>query len=263
MSSRFCSRLLVCVPAVLVVAIGLASSAQADVVLANRWAFDGNLDDSSGNGNNGTLSSGGAAYVDGMFGQKAISLATGQSVDNTTAVNLPTSAAASWSINFWYKAPGSQYFPWLAGFGDNTTAADGPVRALVDYNGVYLWGANADSAMTWQAYGADALHMITAAYQPGQLTVYYDGIQKYQGGLTGTPGAFADAASQIHVNQTTWSEALPTGVYQEFTIWNGALTSGQVSNLMTYNSPVPEPNTFILLVVGALGLMAYAWQTRK
>ena len=263
MSSRVISRLVMELLTVFVVAIGLVSTAQADVILANRWAFDGSLSDSSGNGNTGTLSSGTATYIDGVFGQKAISLGTGQSIDNTAATNLPTDANDAWSINFWYKAPGSQFFPWLAGFGDNTTATDGAPRALVDYDGMFLWGSNADSPQTNLAYGTDALHMITATYQlvggVGQYTLYYDGDQKSQGALT---GSLTNASSQIHVNQVTWSGTMPSGVYQEFTIWSGALTQAQVTNLVKYNSVIPEPCSIVLLITGTFALLAYAWRKR-
>jgi hypothetical protein len=48
------------------------SPSQAQIALVNRWSFNGNLLDSSGNGNNGALSGSGSSYVTGLFGQQAI-----------------------------------------------------------------------------------------------------------------------------------------------------------------------------------------------
>jgi len=75
-------------------------SAPAQVQLTNRWSFDGNLADTSGNGNHGTLSSGSETYVARKFG-KAISLSGLQEVNHVAASGLPTAGMADWSMNVW------------------------------------------------------------------------------------------------------------------------------------------------------------------
>lgn len=250
------------------------------VVLVHQWKFDGTLNDSSGSGNTGSLSSGTASYVPGKFGQQAISLTDRQSVLDTTASNLPTGANDSWSMNLWVKPTTLASLSYLAGWG-SIGGVTGTSRGFLNYRrssdtpntpGLYFWGSNADAeSSSVQTYGTDDFHMITATYEvvasKPRITLYYDGLQKYQGnwngeGLQGDQ-LLAGAAAQVRVNSAGLFNAAVAGAYQEYTIWSGVLTGAQVSNLYGGNTLVPEPGTLTLLGSGLLALSACAWRRRK
>jgi hypothetical protein len=250
----------------------------ATPILVHEWAFNGDLTDSSGSNNTGTLSYGTASYVAGKFGHQAINLADGQTVANAAASNLPTAAAASWRMNIWVQPTTLNSLSYLAGWGGSNGAA-GASRAFIDFHtsetaGLYFWGNARDGQpSSAQTYGTDTFHMLTATYQEvnslPQITLYYDGVQKYQGNWSGTRSDYwdsplADASQKVQVNSkaTPWAASV-AGAYQEFTIWSGVLTQTNVTNLFTSNTIVPEPGTLALLATGLLGLLAYAWRKRR
>jgi hypothetical protein len=98
-------------------------------LLVNRWSFNGNLLDSSGNGNNGTLTGSGNSYVAGVpgFGEQAIYLTAANLISTVSAANLPTAGNANWSMNFWlYLTNPPISLAYMAGFGATITGSGAP-----------------------------------------------------------------------------------------------------------------------------------------
>jgi hypothetical protein len=116
--------------------------------LVHLWAFDGDIQDTSGSGNHGVVHDGQADFVAGRFGQ-AISLQKGTGVMADEPRNLPVGGADAWSMNIWLnlaEAPDAGAF--IAGFtGRDVDSADpytaaGRERALGSLFSRYWFWSN-------------------------------------------------------------------------------------------------------------------------
>jgi len=222
-----------------------AWSAPAQVQLANRWSFDGNLADTSGNGNHGTLRSGSETYVAGKFG-KAISLSGLQEVTNAAASGLPTAGTADWSMNVWAKSVNMR-----AGAGGETlayfgravgqTSSDRSIANNYGRPGVWI---NSGPQFQFGAWPADGLfHMYTITYTAGDpsratYSAYIDSVLKatavgsYLATLANAEPKIRAGGSITGSTASNYSVAL-----DEFTIWSGVLGQAEIVNLYNCNEP--------------------------
>src|SRR6266576_2401809 len=123
-------------------ALGIPTQA---ATLVNQWKFEGNANDTSGSGNNGTVT-GSPIYTAGIFGQ-ALYLNQLDLVQKTNATGLPLLGTDSWSCNAWFFLTNTpQSLAYFAGFGTPlSTGAAGSARALLAFGnpgaaGIYFWG---------------------------------------------------------------------------------------------------------------------------
>lgn len=240
------------------VAAAFAAGSASAATLVHEWSFENNLNDTSGNGNTGTLAGGDATadYFAGASGQ-ALNINSAEGVSNAAASGLPTLAGDAWSMNVWLNlssAPNG--LDYAAGFGNNSNdngGADpngmsGGARGFLNFGtGYYFWGADAD-ADSGTAYIADGQwHMYTITQSGGTVSMYIDGNLVVSGAPS---GPFNDAPITVQVgNQPAlWTDTFRGGV-DEFTIWEGELTAGEVAAL------VPEPGSLALLGLGGLALL--------
>lgn len=234
MSLSFTQTGVVRIAAATVVTLSFFTAAvRADLV--HQWSLDGNLLDSSGNGNTGTLNTGSASYVTGRFG-KAINLASGQSVNNLAASAIPTATTDSWSINLWANyASSPPAGAYLGGIGTRADDGTSNKRALIQFNNhQYFWGGG-DDFDTGAGYPAvNAWHMFTVTYdQPtATLSWYADGAL-----VNSTTKTFtANAAAQVGVGGAPeFFGSSYAGKIDEFSIHNSVLTSTQMAQLQAYN----------------------------
>lgn len=249
------SRNILMTTALVLLGAGLPLSAPAATLVAD-WSFNGNTNDSSGNGNNGTIS-GSTSYVTGKSGQ-AISLATGASVSNATASLLPLGADYSWTINLWLafsSAPAN--LTSLAGFGKQNSFAPeitGQARSLVQVDGnVYLWQINSTDVASSTPYIADGtFHMYTitssnTASGTADIKIYRDSTLVTSTSRNGIVDALG---SSIFVGGTSQWNNQWAGYADEFTLWDGALTQTEVNTLYA----VPEPSGYTLILFGMVSL---------
>lgn len=213
---------------------GIASAA----TIATDWTFNDTLNDSSANGNTGTLTSGFPNYTSGQFGD-AISLAAGVSVEDTAAAGLPTGQTDAFSINVWASfatAPTNGIY--LGGFGTRNVEGDGDERALIEHNGhIYFWGNGYDLDTGVQYVADGGFHMYTVTYSGSTLTVYVDGASVASGTINFASGTISD----VRVGGTDGFEGSGSNFgVDEFTVWNGALTPSEITHLYNVNA-VPEP----------------------
>ena len=241
--------------ALVILAAGLPRSAHAATVVAD-WRFNGNTNDSSVNGNNGTIT-GSTSYVTGKSGQ-AIRLENGAGVTIPVAAALPLGANSSWTINLWLAfSSGPAHLTSIAGFGKQNSFAPeitGQARSLAQVGGnVYLWQINSpdvDSSTPYIADGTFHMYTITSSNTaPGtaDLKIYRDSAL-----VTSTSrNNVADAlGTTIFVGGTSQWGNTWAGSVDEFTLWNGALTQTEVNTLYA----VPEPSAYGLLLLSMSSL---------
>ena len=237
------------------------TSAQAQVQLANRWSFNGNLADTSGNGNHGTLSAGSETYVAGKFG-KAISLNGLQEVNHVAAAGLPTAGTADWSMNVWANpvnfntGPGGET---LAYFGRAVGQTTSDRSIANNYGRPAVW-INHGMEFKFGDWPTDGLfHMVTITYTAGNRSCsgYIDGVLK---GTTTGP-VLADAEPRIRAGGTLMSATAYkySTALDEFTIWSGALGQAEISNLYTGNAPAAPATPTGLQALGGNTLVVLNW----
>ena len=212
--------------------------------LVHRWSFNNDYLDTSGSGNHGTPS-GAPTFVAGKFGQAAsLASATLDGVHlDFFAANLPLGGTDQWTMNVWANlAAPLANLEHIAGFSldngflgavDNGRGRSFISQTGVDNNDFYFWGADADRA-SGVDYSADGQwHMYTISYDGTNLNMYKDALPVLS--AAPAPNAFQQAYDEVHVgNPSQWNNNFD-GVVDEFTIFNGALSDGQIGGLFVNN----------------------------
>lgn len=212
--------------------------------LVNQWKFDGNVNDTSGNNNNGTLTGGGSSYVPGVFGDQALYLATNDMVTTTNAVDLPSGADSDWSMNLWlYLTNDPVPLAYIAGFG-SYTGPIGASRCLIVYGGtdnqdIYVWGYAADLD-TGVAYPLNQWVMLTVTHSgvSAMTSVYTNGVDIFDG-LQSLATIPAPDTGQIQVNiqvPAFGGTQYFNGIIDDFTIWSGVLSTNDIAGLYASNA---------------------------
>ena len=217
----------------------LGFTAQA-ATLVCQWSFEGNLNDSSGNGNNGSIVSGSPSYVPGVFGGQGIYLnSRTDQIADTAGVNLPVAASASWSYNVWlYLTNAPDSLAYFCGFGSLNPSANA-TRGLINYSGgIYSWAGGNDLA-SGVAFPLNAWSMVTITHDgsSGTTTIWLNGTSIASGSQS-----YANAASEIHVGGAPWSGDGFQGIVDEFTIWSGILSATDIASLYASNSVPSLPS---------------------
>lgn len=216
-----------------------------------EWKFDGNLNDSSGNGLNGTAytkDSNPLSYDTGISGQAIVS--DGNQCAYITGVDtsvLPVLAGDAWTVNLWVYAP-AQPLNWRLAWCLGAKPYDGSygrTRAL--YSGstgmiVFTNGSNYVSPM--ELWDVGKWQMVTTTFDGTYVRVYKNGI------LIGRSliDTFDDAAGEVRVPSNYGSTSYPTffkGKFDELTIWRGVLTQEEIialipDGVLTEQGPVYE-----------------------
>ena len=143
---------------------------------------------------------------------------------------------------------------------------------------------NASSQAARPGIAASALstgswHYLTATFDGtgsvGVAKIYWDGILKdthtgndvlsngsWVSGTTGLTGKIKASAQAYYLGHNGTTNDCSFAI-DDFGIWDRVLTTDEITTLASGVSPIPEPSTFILLSVGLLSLIAYAWRKRK
>ncbi len=266
----------------LVAALAFApASANAVVVLtpadvAGYWAFNnsGNLGlDSGAYGNHLTATFGSPSYVaSGVFGG-AIDLGTGSTLTTVSGL-FPTAVPVgneSFTIAFWEKAystntAGGGVIGW--GWGPSTSNA---VRVNNDAVGAMVGHTFWDNSPATPDFWLQNLSPAPRAGGWNQVTFTYDsstGTRKgyYNGVLIGSMGngtAPPNVSAQgFALGKSIWGQNF-NGQLDDVLIVKRALSDAEVAALQGGVTLIPEPSTVVLLTLGLIGLLAYAWRKRK
>jgi hypothetical protein len=208
-------------------------------VPAAWYPFEGNVQDASGNGNDGTVT-GTVSYPAGKLGASAIQF--NGSAGNY--VTIPRSVSDDFTIAFWVKttATGGNG-AWYNGKG----LVDGETPGQANDFGISLVGTKAafgvgnpdTNIFTTSAINDGNWHHLTATRDAtsGQMNLYFDG--SLQATVTGPTGPRdAPPALKIGAIQTLVSGGFFTGTIDDVQIFDRVFSAGEVPALMNHQPSV-------------------------
>ncbi len=212
--------------------------------LVGWWPFNGNANDESGNGNNGTVINAGLSQ-DRFGNPNSCYLVDGIDCPTAKGVSLPVnlSNASEYSIHVWYFTSDSlkdsqaifnssphQYVGVAynyVGWGNVTSGGIG--------NGVWL-NAGPTGTIQWSTYNMLSWHSITITKELSQYKFYGDGVLKYTYPIfpafnSGYIDDLIIGASSINGGVNCYE--VFKGKLDDIGIWNRALTPQEITALYT------------------------------
>jgi Concanavalin A-like lectin/glucanases superfamily/F5/8 type C domain len=208
-----------------------------DANLVAHYTFDGNINDSSGSGSNGTAN-GAPTYGPGADGQ-AIVLDGVQ--DYVSVVSLGISGADARTISGWAKADTTTIPAWTDVFGFTGPSTNGQhfdIQAVGDtgtttlgYYGLHRHGWEQDILpidLEW--------HHLAATFDGATVSWYGDGLPIGSGDVSDvdTPGAF-------HMGKREDNENFFPGSVDEVRVYDRALSDGEIAYLAGKTAPIHKP----------------------
>ena len=217
--------------------------------LVGYWPFNGNANDESANGNNGTVN--GATLAEDRFGSadKAYSF-YGANDYIEISTNNGSFDSQTYTVTCWYKTNAVPYVGFYPraiisrsnGSGspsnvyDNFSIFEGGGTVSLNYQGVGT-PLNSPSGIDWLTQvNDDSWHLLNVTVNTDSLKAYVDGV------LVNAQPFFAGISFQNYSlrfgksNHSYWSEY--NGILDDIGIWDRALTQEEITNL--YNSCVPS-----------------------
>lgn len=214
--------------------------------LVAYYPFNGNANDVSGNGNNGTNN--GATLTTDRFGNINSAYFFNGSTDfiNVTSNNsLNFQTNNSFTLSYWIKATSlnsskvNVIINKQVGAGSSQDGWNANIEANLASN---LRIQNAPSTVFCDpSSNASAIsnltnYHITQVFQNGTSYVYINGIQVSTS--TGCLGIIGDNSSNMFIGKPTWISGIAqgfNGVIDDIGIWNRGLTQQEVTNLYNAN----------------------------
>jgi hypothetical protein len=199
--------------------------------LVGWWPFNGNANDQSGNGNNGTTGSGVTLTSDRFFSNNAAYDFNGSG--NISLTSLPTTGAQDFTISGWVKTNNTTVRKGIACWGQ-----DNPWQStyfFVTNTGYLNFGFAYNGGPQSSTFIADnQWHHVAVTCISGLIQLYLDGqptatALQMNPNISGTNkalGANIDNSGSNNFN----------GALDDIGIWNRALTQWEITNL--YNSCV-------------------------
>ena len=241
-----------------VAVFGIATAASAQVPnyvptngLVGWWPFNGNANDESGNGNNGTVY--GATLATDRFGlsNKAYNF---DGVDDFIQI-LDTSSLRlqQGTINCWVKYSSMDKMQLIVKQNINNAWDSNYGIEINDYNqilgpgpriiGMYVIGCGLQTAWTTFTPGNDLSgtiwHQLTAVFDVGLMKIYIDGILM---GSLNTPISSMNACAGSDLLLGRGWQNFPlwySGHIDDLAIWNRALNQQEITDLNNSNLGLP------------------------
>lgn len=232
---------------------GAAQSFLTDGLIAN-YRFDGNANDASGNGNNGTIN--GATLGQDRFGQNGMAYAFdgSSSFIAFNVPNIPTGESPR-TVSLWAASQpdptkGYNLFFWGA---DQVNRGFG----LMNNGSPLIWDAEAWGNDVHSGVLVDTQwHHLVVAYDGAALSISIDGVQKATGARNlDTPFSNLTVGADL-VDGTTFYR----GKIDDIRIYDRALSGTEIGQLYAYEqlAPVPEPSEYAF-AFGLLSLGTGIW----
>ena len=211
--------------------------------LVGWWPFNGNANDASSNGNNGTVN--GAVLTTDRFGN----VSSAYDFHQTGHITLPSLNVTSITINAWVKRlPGPVGAPAIVSkhYTSSTTnssyllyhqEAEACVPKIYYTNTV---GSPFAEAATGKNDCDDAWHMITGVVSAAQIKIYYDGILVSTNSNGGSikSSTFNTLIGRSYANNGALSATTFGGKIDDVGVWNRALSDCEVAGLYFAGNPL-------------------------
>jgi O-glycosyl hydrolase len=213
------------------------------------YPFEGNANDASGNGNNGTLNN--VTFTTGKLGAYAA-----QFNGSNSYVQIPLVVSNDFTIAFWLKTTGSASSgQWWDGKG----LVDGEVPGTVNDFGVSLVGTkvglgigNPDTTVTTTNAANDGQwHHVAATRDAvsGQMLVYVDGVLQAAGyGPLGT--RTAPPALRIGSIQAGYSGGFFSGAIDDVQLFTRVFAAAEIPSLMNHPPAITSPGGSYSILAG-------------
>lgn len=222
--------------------------------LVGFWAGNGNADDTSTNGNNGTFP---GTYAPSPWGE-AFQVDGASSYVSIPAINAYNFTTA-FSVDFWFYGTPSEYTTFL-GQDDGGGSVD---KWFVGYE---AFGPNEDFDL--HENGSNFAIIETNPVIPssgewnnlalvdnsGNFTFYLDGSEISS---TANDGTFPEPSAPFTIGYAESGYGF-SGLIGNVALYNTALTSGEVKQLYS----VPEPSTWAMLAAGVGSVICF-WQSSR
>jgi hypothetical protein len=202
--------------------------------LVGWWPFNGNANDESGNGNNGTNN--GATLTIDRNGVANNAYEFNSSSNNSISIGS-VNLLNDFTINAWYKLNS------IGGWQNiiSKYGANGGYALLFDPNGVLYAHTNqgtasGDACTSNYIENTNIWHMATLRLSQGVLKFFIDGID--QGSCTSMNNSSPNSSITYFGRQSAGSTEDLNGKLDDIGIWNRALTQQEITNLYTSTVPV-------------------------
>jgi hypothetical protein len=221
-----------------------------------RYAFEGDAQDTSGNGNHGTATS--VSYTTGKIGAQAA-----QFDGSSSNVTIPKSVTDDFTVAMWVKTTdtaGAAGAQWWAGKAlvDGEVAGGAADWGTAIVNGKFVLGVGASGGDvtvpssvnindgTWH-------HVVaTRANTSGAMAVYVDGVSRGTG--TGPTGSrSAPPAFRIGASQPGWSAFL-NGTLDDVRLYNRILSPTEITALASGAKPTTPTGVAAIPGNGSIAL---------
>jgi hypothetical protein len=266
----------------ILVAVGLIGSASAASLtgdltngLIAYYGFNGNANDSSANGYNGSVY--GAMLSNDRYGiaNSAYNFnGTGDYIDlgNQAGFNF---GYGSFTISAWvkpvssppdnegyfiskYTAPSPGYDPNPA----NPRTFGYGISAGTD-NRSYAFLSESQAVYGYSTLNDGGWHQIVASYnRTNNLDIYVNGNLISSGSIAAASILNQSNSESLIIGKLSdgsyWGPQYYTGSVDDVGIWNRALSSNEISQLYA----IPEPSTYALLGFGAIGMLIVMWRKK-
>ncbi|MEY4521491.1 MAG: Internalin-J precursor [Bacteroidota bacterium] len=220
--------------------------------LVGWWPFNGNANDESGNGNNGTVN--GAVMATDRFGNSNNSFSF-DGIDDFIEIDINTTLPIGLSISVWISSnlPNSQFehkgIVWsrLSGPSPNPPyPANQATGIMIHPNGILCTASDGNSIVqiqdTGQYYNDASWYHLVFTYEAnsGFSKIFVNGIEtKSIQSLNLSPIDLAYNTIKIGKDEITgYGNRHWNGLIDDIGIWNRALTACEIKNL--YNGGVPN-----------------------
>jgi hypothetical protein len=220
--------------------------------LVGYWPFNGNANDQSGNGNNGTVN--GATLTTDRFGNanSAYQFLTNSEYINGIANSLN---GTKFTVSLWV---------WIDGMNNTTLncfkfgsipqgSTDGGYRIYSNLNGEELGVQMANgSNLVGSNYNNNSLqnwHHVVGVYNESNLLLYIDGILRSNAPASNYNINYVNQNFYIGNNGNTNNSNLNLRKLDDIGIWNRALTQEEITNLYNVNQCITNITVTDTLII--------------
>jgi hypothetical protein len=262
------------------VGLGLTAKLMAQVPsyvptngLVGWWPFNGNANDESGNGNNGTVN--GATLTADRFGNNSKSYSfdgANDFIDLGTSINFSNYTFSGW-INY-SQIPTDILFAVISKISNNFSDAELSIRDYEKIVSAHGTGTTWEGVESIQLISMNQWVYLTATYDGSILKLYINGILE---STTNVSNYYNSNGYSVFIGARPNNQGIDVtrfymnGKIDDVGIWNRALTQQEISSLVNgcpSNGITTQPNNAINSIganaqfsINALPGSTYQWQS--